>query len=152
VLSASDAQWTRYPHVRHRLRRTRATIRFGKSSGNRSYRSLRDGFSFSDALQAINCLATIIQSLRDEAPAVAGRARFSPTRRFALSPARHFAHSPKAVPFPANIDSTFGTRNGDPRPPILSYKKILHHEFLLEKRLNLEGDFEHKKRRGITAA
>jgi hypothetical protein len=35
---------------------------------------------------------------------------------------------------------------------ILSCQKILHHEFLLEKCPNLRGDFEHKKRRGITAA
>jgi hypothetical protein len=80
------------------------------------------------------------------------RHALSQVRPFAGSPTRHFAHSPKAVPFPANIDSTFGTRNGDPRTLILSYKKILHHEFLLEKRLNLGGDFEHKKWRGITAA
>jgi len=78
----------------------------------------------------------------------------SPRPYAAHTPLRRHAHTQKrrTVPFPANIDSTFGTRNGDPKIPILSYIKILRHEFLLEKRLNLGGDFEHKKKRGITAA
>ena len=44
---------------------------------HRSYRALRDG-RFCERFQAINCLATIIKSLRDNRPCPPGRSTFRP--------------------------------------------------------------------------
>jgi hypothetical protein len=67
-------------------------------------------------------------------------------------PLASFAHSPKAVPFSANVYSISGTKIEEQRTSILSGPKILHHEFLLEKHPKIRGGKGSKKQRGITAA